>query len=64
MADAVAAGEGGVRLGERVVLLHVEPGTEAQVAGRLAAGQGVLGVEPDRLRAPAVVPSDPSYAGR
>lgn len=62
VADAVASDEGGLRLGDRVVLLHVEPGTEAAVAGRVAAVSGVLGVEPDRLRQPAEVPNDTEYA--
>lgn len=62
IADTVAADEGGLRLGDRVVLLDVEPGSEARVAGRVAAVSGVLGVEPDRLREPAVVPNDPGYA--
>ena len=62
IADAVAADEGGLRLGDRVVLLRVEPGSEPEVAGRVAAVSGVLGVEPDRVREPAVVPDDPDYA--
>ena len=62
VARDVAADEGGLRLGDRVVLLRVEPGSEAQVAGRVAAVSGVLGVEPDRVREPAALPDDPGYA--
>ena len=62
VADAVTADEDGIRLGDRVVLLHVEPGSEAEVAGRIAAVNGVRGVEPDRVRQPAAVPNDPGFA--
>ena len=61
-AAQVAADEGGTVLGTRTVLLHVEPGTEADVAGRVAAEPGVLGIEPDRVRAPAAVPNDPGFS--
>ena len=61
-AAQVAADESGTVLGTRTVLLHVEPGTEASAAGRIANRPGVIGIEPDRLRAPAAVPNDPRFA--
>lgn len=62
VAAAVAAAEDGLVLSDRVVLLRVDAGTEPEVAGRVAAVHGVLGVEPDRLRDVAVVPDDDLYA--
>lgn len=60
-AAAVAADEGGTALADRVVLVRVEPGTEPQHAGRIAAEPGVLAVEPDRERTPALQPDDAEY---
>lgn len=60
-ADDVAAREGGQRIGPRTVLLDVEPGTESDVAARVAGRGGVVGVEPDRLRTLAARPNDPRY---
>ena len=60
--DAVVAAERGVPLSDHVVLLHVDPGSESTVAGRVAALPGVLGVEPDRVRDTAEIPNDPLYA--
>ena len=61
IAVAIAAREGGRVIGERTVLLAVPPGTEGEVAARIATRGGVLGIEPDRIRAPAAVPNDPGY---
>lgn len=63
VARSVADDEGGLVLGDRTVLLHVEPGTEAGAAGRVAAISGVIGVEPDRERSVARVPNDELYFG-
>jgi subtilisin family serine protease len=41
--------------------LRVAPGTEAAVAARLAEVDGVVAVEPDRLRRFALAPDDPDY---
>jgi subtilisin family serine protease len=60
-AEAVADAEGGLRVGARAVLLHVEPGTEAANAGRIAGRGGVVDVEPDRVRELARVPNDPRF---
>jgi subtilisin family serine protease len=60
-ADAVADAEGGVRVGTRAVLVHVEPGTESANAGRIAARGGVIAVEPDHERQLAQVPDDPRF---
>ena len=60
-AASVVADEHGERLADRVVLVRVEPGTEAHHAGRIAARLGVLAVEPDRARAIAAEPNDAAY---
>lgn len=50
------------RLGERIRLVHVAPGTEAAVAAALRTRPGVLAVEPDHLRSYAdEEPDDPAY---
>lgn len=50
------------RLGERIRLLHVAPGTEAEEAAALRDRPGVLAVEPDYFRAYADrEPDDPAY---
>lgn len=61
-ARRLASDEGGSVVGERTVVLAVDPGTEARVAGRLAAEPGVLGIEPDRLRTTQAVPDDPDFS--
>lgn len=61
-ADDLTALEGGIRLGDRVVLLHVEPGTEADTAARLAGRGDVVATEPDVARSLAAVPDDPLFA--
>lgn len=61
VATEVAAREGGLAIGARSVLLHVDPGTEGDTAARLVTRGGVIGAEPDRVRQPARVPNDPRY---
>jgi subtilisin family serine protease len=60
-ARAVAAEEHGRVLSDRVVLVDVEPGDEPAEAGRIAAGPGVLAVEPDHARTIDRFPGDPIY---
>ncbi|MEA3021125.1 MAG: hypothetical protein QOI47_2649, partial [Actinomycetota bacterium] len=57
----IASAESGTVVGAKTVVLHVSPGTEAAVAGRIAGRYRAVGIEPDRVRAPAAVPNDPRF---
>lgn len=60
-ADLVLAAHGGTRLSDRVVLLEVAPGSEADVAAEVATLRPVVAVEPDVERSLADVPDDPLF---
>jgi subtilisin family serine protease len=63
-AARVASDEHGRLLDRRTVLLTVTPGDEASTAARLAPDPAVLAIEPDVVRAPALVPNDPQYSAQ
>lgn len=57
--DAGLAGAATQVLGSRVIHVEVPAGTESRAAATLDATDGVVAVDPDRLRKPARKPDDP-----
>ena len=62
IAAEIAGREGGDVVGNRHVLVQVEPGAEGDTAARIAARGGILDVEPDRVRHVDATPDDPGFA--